>query len=126
MKKTQMWLTVLKWIPAVFIICCSWYLSSQPTVEHIPKFQNADKIVHFVCFGILSFWIAFAIIRKKTLCIPLTSLYGIIDEIHQYFVPGRSCSFADWIADTIGAAAGYLAFTITLALIVKITRHHKE
>ena len=34
----------------------------------------------------------------------MTSLYGASDEWHQYFVPGRSCEFGDWIADTAGGA----------------------
>ncbi len=36
----------------------------------------------------------------------LSSLYGIIDEVHQSFTPGRCAGADDWIADTIGAAVG--------------------
>ncbi|MCK5081916.1 MAG: VanZ family protein, partial [Candidatus Omnitrophica bacterium] len=32
--------------------------------------------------------------------------YGISDEIHQSFVPGRNAGIIDIIADTIGGAAG--------------------
>jgi VanZ family protein len=39
-----------------------------------------------------------------TACI--AAVYGIVDEIHQYFVPGRDCSPWDWVADALGAAAG--------------------
>ncbi len=31
------------------------------------------------------------------------SLYGISDEWHQSFVPGRDSSIGDWLADTAGA-----------------------
>ncbi len=31
------------------------------------------------------------------------SLYGLSDEWHQSFVPGRDASLGDWLADTIGA-----------------------
>ena len=34
------------------------------------------------------------------------SLYGISDEIHQYFVPFRDAEVADVIADIIGAVCG--------------------
>ncbi|MDR2246783.1 MAG: VanZ family protein, partial [Treponema sp.] len=37
------------------------------------------------------------------------ALYGIIDEVHQYFVPGRDCNIWDWLADSIGAVFGGLA-----------------
>ncbi|MBK7255512.1 MAG: VanZ family protein [Ignavibacteria bacterium] len=36
-----------------------------------------------------------------------TSLYGLSDEAHQYFVPNRSCEFYDWIADVAGGLAVY-------------------
>lgn len=34
----------------------------------------------------------------------LTGLYGASDELHQYFVPGRSCDWRDLVADVTGAA----------------------
>jgi VanZ family protein len=34
------------------------------------------------------------------------SIYGISDELHQYFVPGRSVEFLDWVADTLGSTSG--------------------
>lgn len=36
------------------------------------------------------------------------SLYGITDEIHQIFVPGRVADPLDWLVDTCGAALGAL------------------
>ena len=48
----------------------------------------------------------------------LTSLYGIIDEIHQSFTPGRSCSVFDWFADTAGAAAGIFAYVLLLYILI--------
>lgn len=39
----------------------------------------------------------------------IASVYGITDEIHQYFVPERSCDAADWAVDTIAATLGSLA-----------------
>ncbi len=113
--------TFLRCIPSVIIISISWYLSSQEHVEHMPGFWNADKVVHFVCFGVLCMWLCFAC-RTKTfskIWIPslITSLYGIIDELHQSFVPGRSCSIFDWIADTTGAVSGALVFIAFLRTV---------
>ncbi len=31
------------------------------------------------------------------------SLYAASDELHQYFVPGRSCDPIDWLVDVIAA-----------------------
>ena len=38
------------------------------------------------------------------MAIGVASLYGITDEWHQYYVPGRFSDVMDWIADTLGAA----------------------
>ncbi len=34
------------------------------------------------------------------------SAYGVTDEIHQIFVPGRVCDPTDWVVDTLGAMLG--------------------
>lgn len=107
---------ILRWLPALFIFGCSWYLSSQEKIESMPDFWNADKLVHCVCFAGLSFWVAFGVWVKLpakwriALPIAIVSAYGIVDEIHQYFTPGRSCSPFDWMADTLGAVIGSVVF----------------
>ncbi|MFQ6057200.1 MAG: VanZ family protein, partial [Methanosarcinales archaeon] len=40
------------------------------------------------------------------LVIIVCSLYGIADEIHQHFVPGRDCSGLDMIANFAGSLLG--------------------
>ena len=118
---------ILKWLPAFFIVAVSWHLSSLEHIEQMPAFWGADKLVHFVCFAGLSFWFAFAldICKIRWTYIPscLTSLYGIIDEIHQSFVPLRECSIVDWIADTIGAVVGALIFVLIIKLIAKFKKN---
>ena len=34
------------------------------------------------------------------------AFYAVTDEIHQYFVPGRSCELRDMLIDACGVAAG--------------------
>ena len=82
----------------------------------MPSFWNADKLVHCVCFAGLAFWVAFGIGTRlpTTLRIVLptaiVSVWGIIDEIHQSFTPGRETSVLDWCADTVGALIGSIVF----------------
>ena len=35
------------------------------------------------------------------------ALYGVTDEWHQLYVPGRVSDPADWIADVVGLVLGY-------------------
>lgn len=48
--------------------------------------------------------------RACLLAIVLASLYGITDEFHQSFVPGRFPDPVDWLVDTFGATLGALVF----------------
>jgi len=32
--------------------------------------------------------------------------YAALDELHQVFVPGRTCLLQDWLIDTAGAFVG--------------------
>ena len=41
----------------------------------------------------------------------ITVLYGATDELHQYFVPNRSCDIWDFVANAVGAViAGYIIY----------------
>ena len=42
----------------------------------------------------------------------LATAYGVTDEYHQSFVPGRTSDFADVVKDLGGAAAGSLIYRL--------------
>ncbi len=44
--------------------------------------------------------------RRLILAALLISLGGALDEVHQYFIPGRDMEFGDWCFDTLGAITG--------------------
>ena len=44
--------------------------------------------------------------RAVLAAVVISSLYGVSDEYHQLFVPGRSFEVLDMIADTIGSVVG--------------------
>lgn len=70
-----------------------------------PAIINFDKIAHFSIFGLLGTLIARCPgVRRFRYAIAIVSLFGISDEFRQSFTPGRSVEFADWMADTLGAA----------------------
>ena len=51
--------------------------------------------------------------RVWPVALALASAYGITDELHQLFVPTRTCDPVDWVVDTVAAA---LAVTLVCAI----------
>lgn len=47
----------------------------------------------------------------------LAMAYGISDEIHQYFIPGRHCSLHDVFADAFGSALAYGIAAIDIGIL---------
>ena len=72
----------------------------------------ADKIVHFVFYGMTSILLFRHSIKKTTLnrafytSVAFASIYGASMEVVQYFIPYRSFSLGDMAANTLGAIAG--------------------
>ena len=82
------------------------------------------KCAHFSEYAVLSItvnlylWVCFRMerllgakkwkifLRAEVFC----ALYACSDELHQYFVPGRSCRFFDVCVDSTGAFFGALLF----------------
>ena len=107
----------LRWLPVLLWMGMTFWLSSSPDlhgaaglIELHPPF---DKVVHAGSFGILALLLYFAT-GRPLLAVLLASLYGISDEFHQSFVPGRDADLFDWVADTLGAA---LAMSAALFII---------
>jgi VanZ family protein len=108
-------LKIMPRIPALLVIFAIWILSSQ-SVLPVPKgILSFDKLQHLLAYLILSasfvFWFSpdqrrFHRLRTFLLLVGISSLYGVIDELHQFYVPGRDCNVWDWIADTLGASLG--------------------
>ena len=101
------------WLPLLMYAAVIFYLSSLPGTTYFPSFFSADKVLHVVEYAVLGYLVARALgnygltnkklfIRACTLCV----LYGISDEVHQMFVPHRSPSFVDILADGIGSSLG--------------------
>lgn len=55
--------------------------------------------------------------RAVALSVACASLYGVSDEFHQYFVPGRACDPIDWLVDTSGATLGAVLFKVVLSRV---------
>jgi VanZ family protein len=104
-------------LPVFLIAGFIWFLSSQSMLPQPKGILGFDKLQHLLAYLVLAvalgLWFPpghwqFHRLRTLLVIVFITSAYGVIDEIHQYFVPGRYCSVWDWIADTLGAALGTL------------------
>jgi VanZ family protein len=108
--------TWLGWAPAAVWAACIFVLSSQPALPS-PGNLN-DKQAHAIAYGLLAClclmgltgWRWRRIAGASLLAAFVASVvYGLFDEIHQAFVPGRSPEVADVIADAAGAAIALAA-----------------
>lgn len=108
------WLPVYLYAGLIFFYSS---LSSPPVL--LPKILHADKLLHLLEYAILGNLIARgagnsanlqlrAHFRIFAVCVAL--LYGLSDEFHQYFVPGREVEILDVLADGTGAFLGQLLF----------------
>jgi len=103
------------WLPVVIYCGLIFIQSSYSSYDGLPQFNGADKLWHFCAYAVLGalFHRAFSNspINLKARQIVLVSIvyasvYGLSDEIHQYFVPSRQASLADWGADIFGSIGG--------------------
>lgn len=102
-------------LPLVFHWIIIKILTSLPS-ESLPNVSIGDKYEHFLAFFVLGFFLylnflyqnKFELLKKYPFILSLliASLYGVFDELHQHFIPGRSAELMDWIADFIGAIVG--------------------
>jgi VanZ family protein len=82
--------------------------------------EMQDKLYHLLFYMVLGFLWARAVIqaRRDRLISGLTracfgaSLFAILDELHQLFIPGRQCDLGDAIADIIGLILAILLYKI--------------
>ncbi|MEI6091395.1 MAG: VanZ family protein [bacterium] len=105
-------------IPVIGISLAIVLLSNQATFD-LPVWNiiGFDKVAHLGAFFAYGLCVQFAYsgmsnipLKKKIILytILISALFGASDEIHQYFVPGRTCDIFDFIADVTGASLSLL------------------
>lgn len=104
---------VLLWLVTAGYMGLLFFLSSREKFAFtLPA--DSDKIIHALAYmplGLL-FYLSLSVsgMRRRLLIAAalFSLLYGVSDEIHQLFVPGRYASVGDVIADAVGAFIGSL------------------
>lgn len=111
----------LRIIPMITVMGIIFFLSHQPgTALQLSLPPGADKLGHGALYAVLAGASLLALdpghkrrtpVRAGLLVVLFCLVYGISDEFHQWFIPGRAPSGGDLLADTAGAAiavAGWL------------------
>ena len=107
------------WFPLIIYCILIFLQSSFPSIESVPELPYSDKLLHFFAYAVLGalFLRAYRTLRIRDnlkllimLSILSSSLYGISDELHQYFVPCRSAEWMDIVADLLGSVFGVFIY----------------
>lgn len=114
-----------------------FYISSIPAPPTGPVgWEIVPVAYHFIVFFLLSFFLFVSISRidittkfwvslenerrelvtKAILILSLSAFYAMTDEYHQLFVPGRVCSFGDFMIDFAGICFGVIIY---LLMVIK-------
>lgn len=96
-----------------------WVLSSLPhnAIVELPD-STVDRFIkeslHLVEFAILYLFLIGAALTFKPyslkislICAVIAGAYGVLDEIHQSFVPYRSATLIDVVKDIVGAVVAF-------------------
>lgn len=107
-----------RWLPptgwaALILVATSW-----PRLELSGVPEGSDKLGHFLMYAVLGLLTLRATRHPSRWAVATVAACGLLvfaaaDEWHQRWIPGRSASFDDWIADSVGAVCGLLVYRLT-------------
>ena len=112
---------VLVYLPLIFYWIILFTLTTLPA-QSVPSVGVSDKIEHLLAYFVLSILLYLTLLFQKksimlknyamlfTLLIVFT--YGVLDEVHQLMIPGRSCELLDFLADVFGGIIGIIVIKI--------------
>lgn len=127
-KTLKHWLPVIIWAAIIFFFSAntdpytilpeSWRaLRPFPQVSDSSLTEFIGVIMHILEYATLAYLLFRAIHHDKIITsksiltiILLTLLYAVTDEIHQFFVPGRTFQLFDLFIDSLGAIIGSFVF----------------
>lgn len=114
------------------------YTTIRPRVSSLGLFQmnrwvihrHLRKTAHFFIYLFLGSFLMNALtvsgvkwIKAFVMSILISFFYAVSDELHQYFVPGRTPLVMDVIIDTVGATVGVLLYSTLNQLIQWIRQY---
>ncbi len=113
------------WLPPILYAAMIFALSSR-NYETIHLVHGTDKLVHLLLYGVFGYLLLRAFHRegqrqsRNLWVLLMVVLYGISDEWHQSFVPGRSVEVLDVLADGLGGVLAVICVNVADRLGWKI------
>jgi VanZ family protein len=102
------------WIPVAVYMAAIFYASSLSVIPGPVGYWFSDTLLHMACYGGLALVTLRALARGKWTGVTVgvviaawlvATLYGVTDEFHQMYVPGRTPELRDLVNDAVGALA---------------------
>lgn len=109
----------LRWFFLAGYCLLIFWQSSLPSPDIGPDIPGIDKLMHLVAYAAMSYLasLAFATLLRLNKAavvsvagILFSVLFGLSDEWHQSFIPGRMADGWDFLADVFGAVLGGAGF----------------
>ena len=129
MSKRSIFRNLYRTLPAVFLMGAIFHVSSF-SFSHGLSSDFPDRLFHFAEFFALGLLTARMVapevegrlpVRSFLLAFAIVLGYGLLDEIHQSFVPGRQPSGLDLLFDASGGILGILAYPVLFTGPRKLT-----
>ena len=108
--KTFSWILVILWMLIIF-----WFSSisgSSLKTDGVTdgQYNLISSLAHIILYIVLTWLLVRALLNssvkiKKAVVIAflVSIIYGLVDELHQYWTPGREVHFSDWLLDVAGS-----------------------
>ena len=124
MKRSFWKYQLVYWFPVYIYLILIFYFSSQPVIPAsallAEKLYIRPYLQHVFIHAVLALTINRAVNYSKNnskfLVVFSTTLYGLTDEIHQHFVPGRTFEFLDIGMDFLGAILALVIISICIRI----------
>lgn len=122
---------LLVYLPLIFYWIILFTLTTLPT-HSVPSVGVNDKVEHLLAYFGLSFLLYLTLLfQKKSIILKnyavlftflVVFAYGIMDEVHQLLIPGRSCELLDFLADMFGGVVGI----VVLKILIKFYKYQEQ
>lgn len=110
------------WLRAIVLLAYMGFifiLSSIPGREVPSVLSSYDKLINFSLYLILGLIFTYFLTGLKSGLVQIIvgfatfffiAIYGLSDEVHQTFTPGRNFKVLDIVTDVLGGTTGWLLF----------------